>query len=79
MRNADAVDSNPKRFGRVFLILCCVCVLALLLNIVARLGWLPAHLPGINGFGARWRWALGAVVFFALAWYMERLGARRKG
>jgi hypothetical protein len=79
MRNANAIDPNPKRIGRFFLILCCVCVVALALNIIGHLGWLHVHLPGINGFDARWKWALGAAVFFALAWYMERLSARRRG
>ncbi len=65
-------EANRKRASFVFLAIGYFCVLALLLNIIARLGWFHVRVPGLDGFGARWKWALGAAVCFVGAWYVER-------
>jgi hypothetical protein len=52
-------------------------MLAFVVNIAARLGWVRFRLPFLTGFPARWIWALGAVVCFVIAWYIERDSSRR--
>jgi len=74
-RYAD--QASRKRTGLVFLVLGYFCVLGLLLNIVARLGWFHLHIPGLDGFGSRWKWGLGAALCFAFAWYTDRASSRR--
>ncbi len=49
-----------------------LCILAVLINICARVGWIHLRLPFLTGFAARWGWTLGAVVCFIIVWYVER-------
>jgi hypothetical protein len=66
--------TNRKRAGMFFLVLGYFCLLGLLLNIFARMGWFHIRVPGLNGFGSRWKWGLGAALCFVFAWYTERTG-----
>ncbi len=77
LMNHIAPDVQRRRAGQFFLIAGYFCVVALLCNVFARLHWFNVHLPGLDGFGARWKWALSAAVCFVLAWYLERLESRR--
>jgi uncharacterized protein (TIGR04206 family) len=69
---------GPSRVGPVVLAGACVCMLAVLVNIAARFGWIHLRLPFLTGFTARWVWGLGAVVCFIFAWYIERDSSRRR-
>ena len=68
---------SPNRGGSAVLMIGYVCVIALLVNLFARSGWIHVHLPFLTGFRARWGWALAAAVCFAIAWYLERGGRSR--
>lgn len=70
----QAGRSNRKWTGQLFLGLGYLCVALLLVNICVRMGWIHLRLPGLTGFTARWRLALGAAVCFACAWYIARSG-----
>jgi hypothetical protein len=67
--------TDPRRPGRIGLAVLAagyVCMLAVVVNIAARFGWIHLRLPFLTGFGARWVWGLGAVACFILTWYIER-------
>lgn len=63
---------DPDRVGRVVHAAGYVCMLAVLTNIATRFGWIHIRLPFVTGFAARWGWALGAIICFIVAWYIER-------
>jgi hypothetical protein len=69
-----AGHSKRKRTVAFFLVLGYLCVLALIVNLVAHVGWIHVRIPGLVGFVARWRLAVAAAVCFVCAWYVERLG-----
>ena len=66
-------DANRTRAELLILVLGYVCLVDLLANIVARLGWIHVRLPGLNGFFSTiWKATLAAALCFFLAWYIER-------
>jgi hypothetical protein len=69
---------GPSRVGPIVLAAGYACVIALVVNIAARFGWIHLRLPLVTGFAARWAWALGAIVCFIIAWYIERDSSRRR-
>jgi len=69
---------GPSRVGPIVLGAGYACIIAMVLNIAARSGWIRLRLPLVTGLTARWAWALGAVVCFVIAWYLERDSSRRR-
>jgi hypothetical protein len=76
--NPVTESAKRKRACMFFLVVGYFCLLGLGLNIVARIGWFHVGIPGLNGFGSRWKWGLGAALCFVFAWYTERSSRTRQ-